>query len=120
MGVDRTDYIIFGFKLNPEELKRKNINLWDEKYLPYREGRKNIPYSIIHDGMCGEYTVFGKVINSTGDYEGTSFTVINYKDFFDDELNNELIQDFIALFGKELYETLDEEEPQMLVFSHYS
>jgi hypothetical protein len=120
MGVNRTDYIIFGFKVSPKEIETRNIDLWTGKYLPYLEGQKDILYIIINDGMCGEYLVFGKLINQAVDYEGTTFTVISYKDFFDDEENKKVTQAFIDLFGKEVYDTLDDEEPQMLVFSHFS
>lgn len=51
MGVDRTDYIIYGWKL-PYGLKNSDgneIDFFEDKYLPYVEGHKGIQYTIIVD-----------------------------------------------------------------------
>jgi len=65
MSVDRTDYIVFGWKL-PYEMKDSNgeqINFYDdEKYEPMLDGDPDEPYRLIVDGMMGYYVVFGKVI----------------------------------------------------------
>jgi hypothetical protein len=120
MGVNKTHYIIFGFKVHPNKLKSEKIDIWSDKFLPYIEGHKDIPYTIIYDGMCGEYLVFGKLIHKDHDYDSFSFTSISYKDFFDDKENKEVTQAFIDLFGKEIFNDLEDEEPQMLVFTHFS
>jgi hypothetical protein len=119
MGVERTDYIVFGFKMNPELLKRKRINIWDDKYLPFIEGHKGVPDVFVYDGMNEEYAVFGKLINRAEEHEGVNFTTISYKDFFDVEESSRVIGKFIELFGEDMLDELDDDEPQMFVFSHY-
>lgn len=119
MGVDRTDYIVFGFKMNPALFKSKKIDIWDNKYLPFMEGHPGITDTIVYDGMSGEYLVFGKLINRAEEHEGVNFTTISYKDFFDDEETKRVTEKFIELFGKEILDELDDDEPQMFVFSHY-
>jgi hypothetical protein len=44
MGLYRTDYIVYGWKL-PKEIY--GFDYWDEKYLPYIEGHPGIKYQII-------------------------------------------------------------------------
>ena len=79
MGVYRIDYIVYGWKL-PYELKNKNgkIDLWADKFLPYIEGHKGVEYTLISDGICGEYNVFGKLLNhAESDGDGWGFTNLN-------------------------------------------
>jgi hypothetical protein len=120
MGVDRTDYIVYGFKLHPNDLKAKGISIHDDKYLPYMEGHPDIVDVIVYDAMSGKYVVFGNLINKAEEHEGTIFTTISYKDFFDDEERRRVTDKFKELFGDAVYGDLEEDEPQMFVFSHYS
>ena len=120
MGVDRTDYIIYGFKMKPSDLKSNGVNISDEKFLPYIEGHQGVKEIIVYDYMCGEYVVFGKLINQAADHEGTNFTVISYQDFFDDEERDFVTDNFKELFGESVYNDLEEDEPQIFIFSHYS
>ncbi len=120
MGVDRTDYIIFGFKFSPKDLKQHGIDLWDDKYLPYIEGHQGVEYIIVNDGMSGEYVVFGKLINQADENEGSNFKKIEYDSFFSDQVNKAIIYKFKELFGNEMYASIEDIDPQLLVFSHYS
>jgi len=120
MGVDRTDYIVYGFKFKPNDLKQSGIDIWADKYLPYVEGHKGVTDIIVYDGMSGEYVVFGKLINKAEEHQGTGFTTISYRDFFDDDERERVTAKFRELFGDAIYDDLEEDEPQMLVFSHYS
>lgn len=120
MGIDRTDYIIYGFKMNPSDLKSKGINIHDDKFLPYIAGHPGIKEVIVYDYMSGEYVVFGKLINRATGETGTDFTTISYKDFFDSESVDYIVGRFKELFGESIYNDLDEEEPQFYIFSHYS
>jgi len=114
MSVNRTDYIVFGWKL-PYELKNskgERINFYDDdKYLPMIEGHPNEPYSLIIDGMSGDYIVFGKIIAEADDDEGWGF---NY-------LTN-LIQDPYELISK-YHEVFDVKgiiaHPHLFIFSHF-
>lgn len=73
MGVDRTDYIIYGYKMPADYLKKKGIDMWDDKFLRYIEGWKGENYSLIYDGMSGEYLVFGLRISMANEQEGFEF-----------------------------------------------
>jgi hypothetical protein len=72
MSVNRTDYIVYGWKLSyePKDSKGNKIDLWDDKYLPMIEGHKGEKYSIIRDGMSGRYTIFGIILEKADEYEG--------------------------------------------------
>ena len=80
MGVDRSDYIVYGWKL-PYDIKDKDgnvIDIHDDKLLPYIEGDSKVsPYRIIADGMTGDYVVFGAIISDAcDDWEGWDFVEI--------------------------------------------
>lgn len=116
MGVDRTDYIVYGWKLPFKYFDEKGIDIWeDKKFLPYIEGWKDEKYCIIQDGMSGKYTVFGKLITSAADYEGFNFFEIS-----EDTLQiskTEIINKFQEVFGLS-DETIG--NPKPLVFNHWS
>ncbi len=120
MGVDRTDYIIYGFNIPPAVAKENGVDIWDDKYLPFMEGRPGIFEAIVYDGMSGEYLVFGKVIHKSEDYEGIPLKTVSYKDFFDDSEKDAITQKFIELFGQNIYDNeIEDEEPQVIIFSHF-
>lgn len=113
MGVDRIDYIVYGWKL-PYKItgKNGNIDLWDDKFLPMIEGHKGEKYCIISDGMCAEYTVFG--INVTSDSDngsGWDFVKLNIKDFDESEVISKYI---------ELFDSKPKTDPELFIFSNYS
>lgn len=120
MGVDRTDYIIYGFKFKPNDLKAKGIDIHSDKYLPFIEGHKGIDDVIVYDYMSGEYVVFGKLMHSSNESAGIEFNTISYKDFCDDQESDRITSKFKELFGESIYDDLQESEPEMYVFSHFS
>ncbi len=123
MGVDRTDYVIIGYKL-PYRFKGvisgKDIDWHDDTFLPYVEGRKGVVFSIIIDQMCGDYAVFGKVLARAYDDTGFEFKEINYEESNFDEVKEK----FVELFGGyTVMDMLDKEfqyEPKLFVFSNFS
>lgn len=120
MGVERTDYIIYGFVISPSALKKNNIDIWDDKFLPYMEGWPDVSEAIIYDGMNGEYVVFGSAIHKSHDYEGIPLKSVSYKDFFDEGKKSGITNKFIELFGKNIFNNeLDDEDPQVIIFSHF-
>ena len=81
MSIDRTDYIIYGYKL-PYMLKNANgkIDLWADRFLPMIEGHEGEDFALISDGMNGEYNVFGLRIDSSGgNYSGWEFVLLDFK-----------------------------------------
>lgn len=112
MGVDRTDHIIYGYKL-PYELKNESgkIDLWDDKFLPMIEGHKGEEFTIISDSMCGEYNVFGIRIQS-GD-GGWNFVQLDFKNLDPEKVKSKY---------REVFELKKDEpipEPYLFIFSHF-
>ncbi len=114
MGIDRSDYIVYGWKL-PYELYSKGvkIDLWDDKFLPMIEGHKSEEFIIVRDGMSGKYNVFGLKVKSCGDlYEGWNFEHLDVKNLDAEKVKSRY---------KELFEIEGEvAEPYLFIFSHFS
>jgi len=56
------------------------IDLFSDEFMSMIEGRKGEEFSLIVDGMCGGYAVFGLVINGGVDqYEGLDFVHLDFK-----------------------------------------
>ena len=70
MGVDRTDYLMFGADLGGEAFD------WD-KHQAEVEGAPGARFDIINDGMCGKYCIAGKVIAKSDPYEGIEMVKID-------------------------------------------
>lgn len=115
MGVDRTDYIIYGYKL-PYDLKNKkgDIDFWSDNLLPLIEGHPGEEFTLIRDGMCGRYNVFGLKINSGGDkYEGWDFVNLDLKNLDAERVKSKY---------RQIFELEDDEpvaEPYLFIFSHF-
>jgi hypothetical protein len=56
MGVNKTHYIIFGFKVHPNKLKSEKIDIWSDKFLPYIEGHRIFPIPL-YMTECAENTL---------------------------------------------------------------
>jgi hypothetical protein len=112
MGLYRTDYIVYGWKL-PILMTDKDgnkIDFWDDKFLPYIEGHKGVDFTIVRD-FDKKHLVFGKLIgiNSDGwDYQNIDVTKLNAKE----------VQDKY----KEVFELEDDvlAEPYLFIFSHWN
>lgn len=110
MSIAKTTYVIYGYKL-PYKMLDSNgdeIDFWNEKFLPIVEGWKGEPYSMIADGMSGEYRYFGQVLVEIDEFESKELDLST--------LNPESIQKrFKELFGnqKESYKL------SLFVFNHY-
>jgi len=114
MGVDRSDYMIYGYKLPADYFESKGIELFEgDKYMPYIEGWKGEDYSIVNDQMCGKYVVFGYSI-AYANSNGFDFT----------ELPSDgwpVKPDQVKEKFKEVFGFTDESlgEPKVLLFTHY-
>jgi hypothetical protein len=106
MGLYRSDYIVYGWKL-PHDFRD-----WydDEKMLNYVEGNAgNI--EIIIDSTHGEYAVFGLVL-AYASSNGFDFQLIS---IIDVGLNQEeLLRKYSELFNED-----PKEYPQLFVFSRF-
>jgi hypothetical protein len=109
MGVDRTDHIVYGWKLPFD------IEVDEDKCLPMIEGHEGEEFTIIQDGMGGEYTVFGLTLNSGGDkYEGWDFVHLDFR-----KLDTEKVKaKYREVFNIPQTEAIT--EPYLFIFSHFS
>jgi len=109
MGVYRSDYIVYGYKLAYDS----KIDWYSDKFLPMVEGRVGEEFSLIIDFMSGGYVVFGVVLLSGGDsYEGWNFVDLNF---------GSLDSEKVKLRYKELFDLGDDvEDPSLFIFSNFS
>lgn len=115
MSVDRTDYIVYGWKLpyNITDSKGDKVDLYKDEYLPMVEGHKGEKYAIITDGMCGDYNVFGIVVKRGGDrYEGWLFENLDIRDFSNSS-------DDMKIKYREIFDAVPK-EPNLFIFTHWS
>lgn len=70
MGVDRTDYLMFG-----ADMGAKNFEY--EKHEAEIEGRPGCRFNIVYDGMSGQYCIAGKIIATSDPYEGFEMAKID-------------------------------------------
>lgn len=108
MGVDRTDYLVIGWKVNKDlysELSDEAVN----------------GGLFIYDNMCGKYLVFGKVITTANEPEGFDFTEIKPESLI---LMNAEVNELKALFneltGRQLMNCVESGTvPKAMLFSHF-
>jgi hypothetical protein len=63
MGVDRTDYVIYGANVGASNVS------WDD-FEREMEGHPEAKFDIVYDGMSGNYAYAGKIIAVSDDHEG--------------------------------------------------
>lgn len=62
MGVDRTDYLMFGADMGADDFD-------SDKYEAEIEGAPGCRFNIVYDGMCGKYCIAGKIIATSDPFE---------------------------------------------------
>ena len=117
MGVQRTDYIVYGWKL-PYDIKLASgeeldaVDFWEnEELLSMRQGRPGEKYFLITDGMNGNYAVFGRKISSFDEYEGIDFYKVSLEDF---NYDSDMLCKYQEIFGE-----VPSENPSYLIFSQF-
>jgi hypothetical protein len=107
MGVDRTDYLMFGTDIGPDAFERDDFEA-------EIDGAPSRRFDVVYDGMCGKYAIAGKIIACSDPYEGFELAKIK-----PEELNvdcDSLIEKISEAFGKRL--SLD--DFSLVLFSHFS
>jgi hypothetical protein len=117
MSINRTDYVIIGYKI-PHNLRNKMgepIDWFDDKFLPFVEGRINFPFSIILDHTSGDYAAYGKILaRATDDIGFDGFKEIRFvPEDFDDVRDS-----FVDLFDD--YDIGNVDHPRVLAFSNFN
>lgn len=120
MGVDATSYLVIGYKIDKKTIQKYEIEPYSEEALPYVEGHRGIDLSIIYDQMCGNYIIFGKEIASHSEYSENEIEAIPLDQLTSQELRLRIKNDFIRVFGQHILDILPDQEPQILIFTHYS
>ena len=115
MGVNRDDYVIFGWKL-PDNFKTDDGVDFEEAMADDWEMYDRImedcdeEYEFIRDGMNGEYIVFGKVLAYGEEYEGLGFTVVETDNLYIDALKKKV---------KKVLNYTPDTEPKVIAFTHW-
>lgn len=107
MGVDRTDYLMFGVDLGAYAFD------WD-KHEAEADGAPDARFDIVHDSMSGKYCIAGKIIASSDPYEGFEMAKIE---------PNELGIDrgrLASVVGDAFGLRLSADDFSLLLFTHYS
>jgi hypothetical protein len=118
MGADLTIHLIFGFVGNKKELKKRNLNIHDDKYLPYIEGHPGI-LDILVPSNSTDYFIFGRSLSNL-DSEDNDIRVIEYLNIDYYKETQRLTDLFIQLFGQEIYDSLVKKEPVLMHFNQWS
>lgn len=107
MSVYRTDYLIFGVKLD--------YDVFDlDKHEAEAEGRPDASFDLVADNMCGKYVVAGKIIARSDPYDGIEFREISASDLPQDvPLLAKTVSDKMGV-------TLTPAEFKLFLFSHFS
>jgi len=69
MGVDRTDYLMYGAKVDYDAVDY-------DKHGTEMEGRPVRAFDLVVDNMSGKYAVAGKIVAQSDPYDGLEFTEI--------------------------------------------
>jgi len=70
MSMSRSDYVIFGAKIETDK------DLFGDELLPMTEGHVDAPFFILSDVTSGNYIVAGKVLLKSDEYEGFELSEI--------------------------------------------
>lgn len=117
MGADLTTYVVFGFVGSKKELKKHKVNLHDDKYLPYLEGHTDIIDVLV---SCEtDIFIFGRLLSSLDSEMDNEIRFIQYQNIPLTGETHRLTELFIQLFGQDVYDTLDNKEPQLMHFNHW-
>lgn len=106
MGVDRTDYLMFGVDVGYDAFD------WD-KHEAEVEGAANRRFDVVFDGMSGKYCIAGKVIAKSEPYDGIGMVTIDPDHLGIDRAA--LAKEVAAAFGKDV--TTD--DLRLMLFSHF-
>ena len=107
MGVDRTDYLMFGTDVGYDAFN------WD-KHEKEVEGAPDARFNVVYDGMSGKYCIAGKIIATSDPYEGFEMARIDPAKFDLDPFA--LAASVSEAFDKKL----TPQDFSLILFSHFS
>lgn len=107
MGVDRTDYLMFGADMGGE--------IDYDKHEAEIEGAPNRLFDIVYDGMSCKYCIAGKIIAKSDPYDGIEMVKIDPGKL---EVDRDALAAAIsAAFGRR---DLTADDFSLILFSHFS
>lgn len=107
MGVDRTDYLMFGADMGTKDFDRDAMEA-------EIEGAHGARFDVIYDGMSGKYCLAGKIIAKSDPYEGFEMAKINDEKMKFDHV--ELAAAVSDAFGRRVVPM----DFSLILFSHFS
>lgn len=107
MGVDRTDYLMFGADMGTEAFERDDLEA-------EIEGAPGARFDVIYDGMCGRYCIAGKIIARSDPYAGFEMAKIDPEKMKLDPAA--LAATVSEAFGRKLVPS----DFSLILFSHFS
>lgn len=107
MGVERTDYLMFGVDVGYDAFDY-------DKHSAESEGRPVRRFDIVYDGMSGKYCIAGKIIAESEPYEGIEMVKIDPEKI--DVDRSALAASLSSAFGKQVAPG----DLSLILFSHFS
>lgn len=119
MGVDRTSYLLYGFKVEDE----KGMDIFDDNYdelmeeEPYSNifNNSNSDFGIVYDCMCGNYVYIGIVLAELDEYDDDETIELSVEELND--LNTKLVE-AMKTWPKYLQDLLANMTPKLYFFIH--
>lgn len=109
MGVDRTDYLMWGVDVGAD-----NFDL--DKHEAEASGGPSRKFDVVYDAMGGNYCIAGKILAESGGYDGDGFDMIAINH---DELNVD--RGALAAIVSEAFDQKRcAEDFKLVLFSHFS
>ncbi len=105
MGVDRTDYLMFGADIGAGDFDL-------DKFEPEIDGAPGRCFDIVYDGMGGQYCLAGQIIAKSEPYEGFEMAKIEKLDFDREGLAKAV--------SERLGRAVMPEDFSLILFSHFS
>jgi hypothetical protein len=105
MGVDRTDYLMFGADIGVDGFDR-------DKFEAECDGAPGRKFDIVYDSMSGAYCLAGKIIAKSEPYEGFEMAKIASLEFDREGLAREV--------SERLGRAVMPDEFSLILFSHFS
>jgi hypothetical protein len=106
MGVDRTDFLMFGADVGGK--------IDYDKHEAEIEGAPNRLFDAVYDGMSGKYCIAGKIIARSDPYDGLEMVKI-------DPAKLDVDRDALAATVSEAFgRKLSADDFSLILFSHFS
>lgn len=107
MGVDRTDYLMFGADIGPKAFE------YDE-FEAEMDGAPGRRFDMVYDGMSGKYAIAGKIIARSDPYEGFEMAQI------DPDLLDVDASALAAVVSQAFNQQLSAKDFKLILFTHFS